>query len=112
MLKRLASVGGFTLLSRMAGFVRGIVMAAILGDGAASDAFMVALRLPNSFRNIFGEGAFNVSFVPRYAQMRATKGDAEAARFANAVFSWQMAAQLVLLIVALLAMPQIVSLLA
>ncbi len=112
MLKRLLSVGGFTLLSRISGFVRGIVMAAILGDGAASDAFMVALRIPNSFRGIFGEGSFNVSFVPRYASARATKGDDAAARFADQVFSWQILAQFVILVVALLAMPQIISVIA
>ncbi len=112
MLKRLLSVSGFTLLSRLSGFVRDIVMAAILGDGAASDAFMVALRLPNSFRGIFGEGSFNVSFLPRYAAARVTKGEHQAAAFANLVFSWQMLAQFAILVVALLAMPQIVSVIA
>ena len=53
MFKKLLSVGGFTLLSRVMGFLRSIVTAAVLGDGVLSDTFMVALRLPNSFRNIF-----------------------------------------------------------
>jgi putative peptidoglycan lipid II flippase len=109
MFRRLLSVGGFTLLSRVAGFLRSIVTAAILGDGVLSDAFYVALRLPNSFRNIFAEGAFNAAFVPRYAARRATDGERAAADFANRIFSWQMAAQIVLLLLALWAMPWIVG---
>jgi putative peptidoglycan lipid II flippase len=109
MFRKLLSVGGFTLLSRVMGFLRSIVTAAILGDGVLSDAFYVALRLPNSFRNIFAEGAFNAAFVPRYAALRATRGEADAADFANRIFSWQMAAQIVLLLAALLGMPWIVG---
>ena len=108
MFRKLLSVGGFTLLSRVMGFLRSIVAAAILGDGVLSDAFYVALRLPNSFRNIFAEGAFNAAFVPRYAALRATKGESAAADFANRIFSWQMAAQIVLLLAALLGMPWVV----
>lgn len=112
MFRRLLSVGGFTLLSRIAGFAQNIVMAAILGDGMLSDAYFVALRLPNSFRGIFAEGAFNVAFIPRYATLRTKDGDAAANSFADRVFSWQMAAQLALLVAALVFMPQIVALLA
>ena len=68
MIRRLFSVGGFTALSRVAGFVRDVIMAAILGAGPMSDAFLVAFRLPNHFRSIFAEGAFNAAFLPRYAQ--------------------------------------------
>lgn len=112
MFKRLLSVGGFTLLSRIAGFVQNIVMAAILGDGILSDAYFVALRLPNSFRGIFAEGAFNVAFIPRYAALRTREGDEAAFSFADRVFSWQMAAQLALLLAALVFMPQIVAVMA
>jgi len=111
-LKSLLSVGGFTLLSRIMGFVRSIVTAAILGDGALSDTFMVALRLPNSFRSVFAEGAFNAAFVPRYAALRATEGETPAAVFADRIFAWQMAAQAILLVVAMLAMPWIVAVMA
>ena len=112
MFKKLLSVGGFTLLSRIMGFLRTIVTAAVLGDGVLSDAFMVALRLPNSFRNIFAEGAFNAAFIPRYAALRAKEGESAAAQFANRIFSWQMAAQLILMIAALLCMPWIVAFMA
>ena len=82
---------------------------AILGDGVLSDAFYVALRLPNSFRTIFAEGAFNAAFLPRYAALRRKGEEAAAADFANRVFSWQMAAQIVLLLAALWGMPWIVG---
>ena len=64
MLKQILSVGGWTLVSRLTGFVRDIVIAAVMGIGPVADAFVVALRLPNHFRAIFGEGAFNSAFVP------------------------------------------------
>ena len=112
MMGRLLSVGGFTLLSRITGFGRDIVMAAVLGSGPMSDAFLVALRLPNSFRAIFGEGAFNAAFVQRFAKVKTQEGPKAAADFASRVFSWQMAAQIVLLAVALVAMDWIVRALA
>jgi len=112
MFRKLLSVGGFTLLSRVMGFLRSIVTAAILGDGVLSDAFYVALRLPNSFRSIFAEGAFNAAFVPRYAALRAKDGETAAADFANRIFSWQMTAQIVLLLLALWGMPWIVGVMA
>ena len=67
MLSRILTVGGLTLVSRVTGFARDIMLAAILGAGPLADAFFVALRLPNHFRAIFAEGAFNAAFVPAYA---------------------------------------------
>jgi putative peptidoglycan lipid II flippase len=112
MFKRLLSVGGFTLLSRITGFVRDIAMAWILGRGILSDAFIVAFLFPNYFRQIFGEGTINPAFLPRYAALHARGERTAAALFADRVFSWQMAAQLVLLIAALACMPGIVHVLA
>jgi putative peptidoglycan lipid II flippase len=112
MIGRLLSVGGFTLLSRISGFGRDIVMAAVLGSGPMSDAFLVALRLPNSFRSIFGEGAFNAAFIQRFAKVKTQDGPKAAADFANRVFSWQMVAQIILLIVALTSMDWVVRVLA
>jgi putative peptidoglycan lipid II flippase len=112
MFKRLLSVGGFTLLSRITGFARDILMAWILGKGVLSDAFIVAFLFPNYFRQIFGEGTINPAFLPRYAALHA-KGEHEAAAlFADRVFSWQMLAQLVILILALLFMPAIIHVIA
>ncbi len=67
MYKSLVSVGGLTLLSRGAGFLRDVLLGAVLGAGQLNDAFVVAQRLPNHFRTIFGEGAFNSAYVPSYA---------------------------------------------
>ena len=112
MFRRLLSVGGFTLLSRITGFCRDILMAASLGAGTMSDAFVVAFLFPNYFRQLFGEGTINPAFLPRYAALRARREIAEAARFGDAVFSWQMVAQLAVLVVAMAGMPWVVRVLA
>src|SRR5712691_1245859 len=112
MIGRIFTVGGLTLLSRLTGFARDIVLAAVLGAGPVADAFFVALRLPNHFRAIFAEGAFNAAFVPAYARIR-TQGGADSARlFADRVFTLLFASQVVLLALAWLLMPQVISLLA
>ena len=76
MLDRILTVGGYTLLSRLTGFMRDIMLAAIIGAGPVADAFFVAFRLPNHFRAIFAEGAFNAAFIPAYARIR-TQGGAD-----------------------------------
>lgn len=83
MYKSLVSVGGLTLLSRGAGFLRDILLGAILGAGLLNDAFVIAQRLPNHFRTIFGEGAFNSAYVPSYARVLQTEGLASARLFAG-----------------------------
>ena len=112
MFRRLLSVGGFTLLSRITGFVRDALLAWTLGSGILSDAFFVAFLFPNYFRAIFGEGTINPAFLPRYAALHAKGEKAAAAKFANDVFSWQMAAQILLLILATIFMPAIIRILA
>jgi putative peptidoglycan lipid II flippase len=112
MFKRLLSVGGFTLLSRITGFARDILMAWIIGKGILSDAFIVAFLFPNYFRAIFGEGTINPAFLPRYAALRA-KGELRAAElFGDRVFSWQMLVQLIILILAMIFMPQLIHVIA
>jgi putative peptidoglycan lipid II flippase len=112
MFRKILSVGGFTLLSRLSGFVRDIVLAAVLGAGPLMDAFSVALRLPNHFRAIFGEGAFNQAYIPAYARVRQQAGQAAAALFADQVFTLNLIVQIVLLGLALPFMPDVVRLLA
>jgi len=112
MLGRIFTVGGYTLLSRLTGFARDIMLAAILGAGPVADAFFVALRLPNHFRAIFAEGAFNAAWVPAYAHVHGEKGEAAAKLFADRIFTLLLASQVVLLIVAWLFMPQAMSILA
>jgi putative peptidoglycan lipid II flippase len=102
MINRILTVGGFTLLSRATGFARDIILAAVLGAGPVADAFFVALRLPNHFRAIFAEGAFNAAFVPAYARIRESGGAGRAAIFADRIFTLLLASQIVLLAVALL----------
>src|SRR3978361_1091965 len=111
MLGRIFTVGGYTLLSRLTGFARDIMLAAILGAGPVADAFFVALRLPNHFRAIFAEGAFNAAFVPAYAHLHS--GSEKSAKlFADRIFTLLFSAQVVLLVVAWLFMPQVIAILA
>src|SRR5437879_1832895 len=112
MIERILTVGGFTLVSRLTGFFRDILMAAVLGAGPIADAFLVAFRLPNHFRAIFAEGAFNAAFVPAYARVRTQEGAAKARFFADQIFTLLLASQLVLLAFALLFTPAVIELLA
>jgi putative peptidoglycan lipid II flippase len=112
MLGRIFTVGGYTLLSRLTGFARDIMLAAILGAGPMADAFFVALRLPNHFRAIFAEGAFNAAFIPAYAHVHGERGEETARLFSNRIFTLLFATQLILLAVAWLFMPQAMSILA
>ncbi len=74
LIKGFLTVGGWTLLSRLLGFVRDILIARFLGTGAAAEAFFVAFSLPNMFRRFFAEGAFNMAFVPLYAKKLEAEG--------------------------------------
>src|SRR5438309_539283 len=112
MIDRILTVGGLTLLSRVTGFARDIVLAAILGAGPLADAFFVALRLPNHFRAIFAEGAFNAAFVPAYARIRQQHGGDAVRLFADRILTLMVVSQVVLLIGALVFMPWVVAALA
>ncbi len=112
MIQRILTVGGYTLLSRITGFARDIILAAVLGAGPVADAFFVAFRLPNHFRAIFAEGAFNAAFVPAYARIREQGGAQSAGLFADRIFTLLLASQIVLLALALLFTPQAIDVLA
>jgi putative peptidoglycan lipid II flippase len=112
MLSRILTVGGLTLISRFTGFARDIVLAAILGAGPLADAFFVALRLPNHFRAIFAEGAFNAAFVPAYARVRGQGGAQAAGLFADRIFTLLFAVEIALLALALIFTPGVVGVLA
>src|SRR5262249_14474023 len=112
MIERILTVGGWTLVSRLTGFVRDILLAAMLGAGPVADAFVVAFRLPNHFRAIFAEGAFNAAFVPAYARIRTQSGTDPARLFADRVFALLFASQIVLLALALAFTPWVIRLLA
>jgi len=112
MIKRIATVGGWTLVSRISGFIRDVVMAAVLGAGPMADAFFVAFRLPNHFRAIFAEGAFAAAFVPAYARVLQQAGIDPAKLFADRIAAALIAINLVLVAFALLFTPWVVSVLA
>ncbi len=112
MIKKILTVGGYTLLSRLTGFMRDIMLAAILGAGPTADAFFVAFRLPNHFRAIFAEGAFNAAFIPAYARIRTQEGDKAADLFGDRIFTLLFASQVVLLALALIFTPQVIEVLA
>jgi putative peptidoglycan lipid II flippase len=112
MFRKILSVGGFTLLSRLTGFVRDIVLAAILGAGQMMDAFVVAQKLPNQFRAIFGEGAFSSAFIPSYSKLREQAGAGAARLFADRVFTLIVLVQLGILALALPLMPWLIALVA
>jgi putative peptidoglycan lipid II flippase len=112
MLGRIFTVGGYTLLSRLTGLARDIMLAAFLGAGPVADAFYVAWRLPNNFRAIFAEGAFNTAFIPAYAHVHGKGGEDSGRLFASHIFTLLFLSQVILLVVAWLFMPQVISLLA
>lgn len=108
LIRAMSTVAGMTALSRVAGFARDIMTAAILGAGPVADAFFVALKLPNFFRRVTAEGAFSVSFVPLYTATLEQEGEERANRFANNAF-WIMSAILaVFSALAILFMPYVI----
>ncbi|MBX9926183.1 MAG: murein biosynthesis integral membrane protein MurJ [Hyphomicrobiaceae bacterium] len=106
------AVGGLTLISRVLGFVRDVLIAAVLGTGAVADAFFVAFRLPNLFRRLFAEGAFNSAFVPLFAKKLEGEGPAAAKRFAEDAMSGLAYVLLILSAVAIGGMPWLMLVLA
>ncbi|HEV2867582.1 MAG TPA: lipid II flippase MurJ, partial [Allosphingosinicella sp.] len=106
-------IGGLTLVSRLFGFVRDMLLARVLGAGLAADAYQLAFRLPNTFRRLFAEGAFSVAFVPMFARKLVEEdGEAKAERFSEDVLSVFVWVLLAFSAVAMIAMPGIVWLLA
>ena len=87
LLRALATVSSMTLISRVLGFVRDAVIAALFGAGVASDAFFVAFRLPNLLRRLFAEGAFSQAFVPVLSQYKTREGEAATRQLVDHVAS-------------------------
>ena len=112
LIKAMITVAGLTGLSRIAGFVRDIMTAAILGAGPIADAFFVALKLPNLFRRVTAEGAFSVSFVPLYSETLSKDGEAESSRFASEALSLMLWALLCFTLIALMIMPWVIHVIA
>jgi putative peptidoglycan lipid II flippase len=106
------TVGSFTLLSRIVGFVRDIVLSAVLGSGPVADAFIVAFRLPNFFRRLFAEGAFSAAFVPLFAGELQGEGRAAALAFARQAHACLLMVLVPFSLLLILAMPAVIWLLA
>ncbi len=112
LVKNVLNVGIATAASRVMGFVRDVLVASTLGAGPVADAFVVAFRLPNLFRRLFAEGAFNAAFVPLYAKKLDQDGAQAAKAFAEdilGVMFWSLAVFSGLM---MMAMPLLVDILA
>ncbi len=83
LLRAITTVGGYTFGSRVLGFIRDVLTAAILGASGVADAFFISQKIPNLFRHLFAEGAFNAAFVPQFAGLAETEGDQAARVFAE-----------------------------
>ena len=83
LIRSIATIGGFTMLSRITGLMREMMIAQYMGAGMVADAFFVAFRFPNLFRSLFAEGAFNAAFIPLFAGKHSTEGEAAARSFAE-----------------------------
>ena len=113
LIKNVGTIGGLTMVSRVFGFVRDMLLARVLGAGLAADAFQLAFTLPNTFRRLFAEGAFSVAFVPTYSRaLHGEGGEEAAAKFADDVLSVFLWILLAFSAVMMIAMPGIVWLLA
>jgi len=112
MFRKFASVSGFTLLSRLTGFLRDVAIASMLGSGLAADAYFVAQRLPNHFRAIFGEGAFNSAFVPSYAREISEADRSAAMHFSGRILTLLTAVLVPLCAIAMWQMPLVIDVLA
>ncbi len=104
------TVGIWTLLSRVLGFVRDIMIAAFLGTGPVAEAFLIAFSLPNLFRRFFAEGAFNMAFVPMFS--KKLEGDDDAHRFAQDAFVGLAGILTVFTVIGVILMPALVTMMA
>ncbi len=104
------TVGVWTMLSRLLGFVRDILIAATLGTGPVAEAFLIAFSLPNLFRRFFAEGAFNMAFVPMFS--KKVEGDDDPHRFAQDAFAGLGFVLTIFTAFGILIMPLLVTLMA
>lgn len=112
LLSNAAIVGVATMASRITGFIRDIFIAALLGAGPLAEIFVIAFRLPNLFRRLFAEGAFNAAFVPLFSERLEQQGRAAALAFAGQILAVLLAALCVFTLLAQIFMPGLVLALA
>ncbi len=111
LIKSTGTFSFFTLISRLMGYLRDILIAIFLGAGPIADAFFVAFRFPNTFRRLFSEGTFNAAFVPSYSS-ELSKSKKSAKLFANNIFNILFLSLLVIVFIIEIFMPLFVALIA
>ena len=111
LIKSTGTFSFFTLVSRLLGYLRDVLIAIFLGSGPIADAFFVAFRIPNTFRRLFSEGSFNAAFVPSYSS-ELTKGKKKSQKFANEIFNLLLFSLLFIVFVIEIFMPGFVFLIA
>jgi len=110
LIKSTGTFSFFTIISRLLGYIRDILIAVFLGAGPLADAFFVAFRMPNTFRRLFSEGTFNAAFVPSYSSVLDNKKESQ--KFANNIFTLLVIGLLFLVLVIEIMMPMFVFLIA
>ncbi|WP_415323433.1 murein biosynthesis integral membrane protein MurJ [Candidatus Pelagibacter sp. Uisw_127] len=110
LIKSTSTFSFFTIISRLLGYVRDILIAVFLGAGPLADAFFVAFRIPNTFRRLFSEGTFNAAFVPSYSSLLNKKKQSD--NFANNIFNLLILGLFFLVIIIEILMPLFVFLIA
>ena len=111
LIKSTGTFSFFTLISRLTGYLRDILIAIFLGAGPIADAFFVAFRFPNTFRRLFSEGTFNAAFVPSYSsELNRSKKNADL--FANNIFNILLLSLLAIIFIIEIFMPLFVALIA
>ena len=110
LIKSTGTFSFFTIISRLLGYVRDILIAVFLGAGPLADVFFVAFRIPNTFRRLFSEGTFNAAFVPSYASLLNNKGESQ--KFANNIFNLLIVGLFFLVLIIEILMPLFIFLIA
>ena len=111
LIKSTGTFSFFTIISRLLGYLRDILIAIFLGTSFLADVFFVAFRIPNTFRRLFSEGTFNAAFVPSYSS-EISKGKSKSNKFANEVLNYLFLILLIIVLVVQIFMPTFVSLIA
>tara|TARA_B100000963_G_scaffold253868_1_gene222440 strand:+ start:16 stop:1545 length:1530 start_codon:yes stop_codon:yes gene_type:complete len=111
LIKSTGTFGFYTIISRLLGYLRDILIAIFLGTGLLADAFFVAFRIPNTFRRLFAEGTFNAAFVPSYTS-ELIRGKEKSQKFANEIFNLLFIGLFILVLIIEIFMPIFVSLIA
>ena len=111
LIKSTGTFGFYTIISRILGYLRDILIAIFLGTTFLADVFFVAFRIPNTFRRLFAEGTFNAAFVPSYTT-ELTKGKSKSNKFAGDIFNLMFIGLMFLVLIIEIFMPVFVSLIA